>query len=129
MRWGRSIHDLGTIRLSWLELEAVIEHAPPGSAIRGLSDPISPYKTPEGQLIAAAVDTLAGANWQRSGGKGPKPRPLMERIKKEMDRARQDAAAPKDLQGMQDIRAELEARRKSAVDSGGKKEVRLNKRG
>lgn len=27
-------------------------------------------------LLAVAVDTLRGANWQRGGGKGTKPKPL-----------------------------------------------------
>lgn len=27
-------------------------------------------------LIATAVDVLAGANWQRGGGKGPRPQPI-----------------------------------------------------
>jgi hypothetical protein len=28
------------------------------------------------QLLAATVDALRGANWQRSGGKGAKPKPI-----------------------------------------------------
>lgn len=28
------------------------------------------------QLLAATLDTLRGANWQRSGGKGAKPKPI-----------------------------------------------------
>lgn len=27
-------------------------------------------------LLATTIDVLAGANWQRSGGKGPKPKPI-----------------------------------------------------
>ncbi|MGC4891090.1 hypothetical protein [Micromonospora sp. DT227] len=27
-------------------------------------------------LLAVVVDLLAGANWQRGGGKGPKPKPI-----------------------------------------------------
>jgi hypothetical protein len=30
---------------------------------------------PTEHLLAAAVDTLRGANWQRSGGKGSRPKP------------------------------------------------------
>ena len=30
----------------------------------------------EAQLMAFAVDALNGANWQRSGGKGSKPKPI-----------------------------------------------------
>lgn len=28
------------------------------------------------QLLAAAIDALRAANWQRSGGKGPYPKPV-----------------------------------------------------
>lgn len=31
--------------------------------------------TPESHLLAEVVDLLAGANWQRGGSKGPKPKP------------------------------------------------------
>lgn len=27
-------------------------------------------------LLATAVDALIGANWQRGGGKGPRPKPI-----------------------------------------------------
>lgn len=119
MERGRSIHDLGTIGLSWIELGAFVEHAPPGAAIRMLNDPLSAFRSPEGQLLSTAVDTLAGANWQRGGGKGPRPKPLMQRIQEEIDRARQDAAAPSSMEHMSAIRDELAARRRQAIDATG----------
>jgi hypothetical protein len=27
-------------------------------------------------MLAAVIDVLQGANWQRGGGKGPKPKPI-----------------------------------------------------
>lgn len=115
MERGRSIHDLGSIHLSWIELDAFIAHAPPGAAIRTLRDPLSAFRTAESQLLTTAVDTLTGANWQRGGGKGPRPVPLMKRLQQEIDRAKQDASAPASLEQMQQVRAELAARRKRAV--------------
>lgn len=114
---GRSIHDLGSIRMSWVELDAFLTHAPPGAAIRRLRDPLSEFKTAEGTLLSAAVDTLAGANWQRGGGKGPRPKPFLERAQQELDRRRQDASAPASLDQMAAIRAELSARRRRAVNA------------
>lgn len=32
--------------------------------------------SPEAHLLAAAVDVLRAANWQRGGGKGSRPKPL-----------------------------------------------------
>ena len=119
MERGRSIHDLGTIGLSWIELGAFVEHAPPGAAIRMLNDPLSAFRSPEGQLLSAAVDTLAGANWQRGGGRGPRPKPLMQRIQQELDRQKQDAAAPASVAQMTAIREELAARRRKSVSATG----------
>lgn len=115
IRWGRSIHELG-ISMSWLEIEAIVKHAPPGSAIREVADPISVYRTPESQLLSAAVDTLAGANWQRAGGKGPKPQPLMSRLKEQFDRERRHLSAPKSADALDAIRRKIAEKRKTAVD-------------
>lgn len=113
---GRSIHDLGTIRLSWLEFRAFLEHAPSTAAFRKLKDPLSPFKTPDGLMLSAAADALAGANWQRGGGKGPRPLPLLDRVKQQMDKARQDLHAPQSAEHMANIREELKARRKRSKD-------------
>lgn len=127
MERGRSIHDLGTIRLSWIELGALIAHAPPTAAIRMVKDPLSAFRTPESQLLSTAVDTLAGANWQRGGGKGPRPVPLMKRIQQELDRQRQDAAAPTSVAQMDEIRKRIAERRRKAVDAEGMTRAVKNK--
>ena len=119
MERGRSIHDLGSIRLSWVELAAFITHAPPTAAIRTLRDPLSAFRTAESTLLSTVVDTLAGANWQRGGGKGARPQPLMKRIQQELDRQKQDASAPASMEHMSAIRDELAARRRKAIDATG----------
>ena len=119
MERGRSIHDLGSIRLSWVELAAFITHAPPDAARRMLRDPLSAFRTAESTLLSTVVDTLAGANWQRGGGKGARPQPLMKRIQQELDRQKQDAAAPASMAQMTAIREELAARRRKSVSATG----------
>ncbi|KGF17361.1 hypothetical protein [Corynebacterium freneyi] len=119
MERGRSIHDLGSIRMSWVELGAFIAHAPPDSAIRMLRDPLSAFRTAESTLLSTVVDTLAGANWQRGGGKGARPQPLMKRIQQELDRQKQDASAPASVAQMTSIREELAARRRKSVAATG----------
>ena len=119
MERGRSIHDLGSIRMSWVELGAFIAYAPPDSAIRMLRDPLSAFRTAESTLLSTVVDTLAGANWQRGGGKGARPQPLMKRIQQELDRQKQDASAPASVAQMTSIREELAARRRKSVAATG----------
>lgn len=54
---------------------ALIEHLPAGSALWQELGYDGAW-TPETHLLAQAVDLLAGANYQRGGGKGEKPKPL-----------------------------------------------------
>lgn len=71
---------MGTQRLSWRDLQVVVEQAPPGSAIhravdteaaRWASGEVVPY------VLAHIADLLAAGNWQRAGRKNaPKPKPL-----------------------------------------------------
>lgn len=47
-----------------------------------------------GQLLYAIADTLANANWQRTGKKTGKPKPLAERLRTQAEAAsRAEAAA------------------------------------
>lgn len=73
---GRSLDDLGTDALTWVDVRAVVEHRPAVSALtRSIDGEDSLWGLPE-QLLAAIADLLAGANWQR-GGKGKRPEPIM----------------------------------------------------
>lgn len=111
MMIGRSIHDAGSPRLSWKELKAFITHAPQTSAIRYLADKMAPFRATEIQLLAVIGDTLAGANWQRGGGKGPRPRPLLETVEKQIRAAEQERNAPQSVREITSIRESLRKRR------------------
>ncbi len=52
-------------------------HLPVGSAVlRALDSEGRLQWTVTDYLLATVVDLLAGANWQRSGGKGSRPKPI-----------------------------------------------------
>lgn len=77
MRVGRSLDDLGTRRLSWLDLKAVVEHAGPGNAIDlAIHGERALYGL--GEVLALQIlNTLRDANWQRSGDESaPRPKHL-----------------------------------------------------
>ena len=71
---GLRLRWLGSERLTWGDLRAIVMHSGPKSALRralGNDWEVSDY------LLATVVDLLALANWQRQGKKGaPKPRPV-----------------------------------------------------
>lgn len=68
-----ALTDLGR-RLSWRRLLVLIRHLPPSSSVAVLTH--GPQWATGDYLLAAAVDALHGANWQRSGGKGSRPKPI-----------------------------------------------------
>lgn len=54
-----------------------MKYASPDSPIqRVLADNNEPIWGVSEYLLAAVLDTLAGANWQRGGGKGKRPQPV-----------------------------------------------------
>lgn len=69
--------ELGTERLSWVDLMVFIEHSPRESAMfRELNPEYAEWGVVE-HLLAASVDALNVANWQRQGRKNsPKPKPV-----------------------------------------------------
>lgn len=48
---------------------------PPTSRCRRIIDPALEWTTTD-YLLATVADVLNGANWQRSGGNGAKPKPI-----------------------------------------------------
>lgn len=70
------LRDLARGGLSWRRLEVLIGHLPREAAtVRALVGESADWGVTE-HLLAAAVDALHAANWQRSGRKGarrPKP--------------------------------------------------------
>ena len=111
LRMGRSIHELG-YSMSWIELRAVINHAGPCSELAKLGNPLSEYNSPELMLLRVIGDSLLGANWQRGGGKGARPTPIYEQLKRALRSEKQDRQAPKNLSEIEAIRAALLARKK-----------------
>lgn len=54
----------------------LLAHLPPDAATRRALDPENAGWGITEQLMAASVDALRGANWQRGGGKGSRPKPV-----------------------------------------------------
>jgi hypothetical protein len=62
--------------LTWRQLRSFLTHLPRESALaRKLLGDDAPWGLNE-QLLALAIDVLRQGNYQRAGGKGPKPKPL-----------------------------------------------------
>lgn len=62
--------------MTWRQLRSFLSHLPRESALaRDLLDDDVNWGLNE-QLLAMAIDVLRAANYQRSGGKGAKPKPL-----------------------------------------------------
>lgn len=74
---GLRIEDLGTPELSWLDVAATIHYRPLDSALsRSIDGEESLWGLAE-QLLAAIADRIEAGNWQRGGGKGSRPKPIM----------------------------------------------------
>lgn len=73
---GLRLRHLGTKRLTWRDLKVIIQQQPASSALFRAMNPEEHHWTLGNQLIAAAIDALHTANWQRAGDpKAPRPRP------------------------------------------------------
>lgn len=85
LRLGLRLRDIGTGRCDWSDVRAVVLHAGPTSAI---ARAIRGHDwTQDTALLAAAVDLLALANWQRQGKKtAPKPKPVPRPVPEGSDR-------------------------------------------
>lgn len=76
MQIGWSVWDIESQALSWFDLKCFVRFLPMDSALmRSLHGDDSYWGLKE-QLLAAAVDTLRVANWQRGEGKGDEPEPI-----------------------------------------------------
>jgi hypothetical protein len=74
--YGVDLADVVTGRMSPRRLASLVAGLPADSAtVRSTLGGDSLWGLPE-HLLARILDTLAGANWQRSGGKGPRPKPV-----------------------------------------------------
>lgn len=75
---GRSLDDLGSPGFSWLDLRALMLWSPTTSAYAraALGNDVAQAAQLDTQLLYLLVDLIAGGNWQRSGGKGSRPKPM-----------------------------------------------------
>lgn len=92
----------------------LIRFLPPEAAFWRALDPAREWST-EAHLLASVIDVLASANWQRSGSRGKRPKPI-ERPGMKRDRALDIAmdgfASPADFQAAWDrAKAERRARK------------------
>jgi len=71
---GWHLWQVGTPALSWVEFGVWFRFLPTDSqtfqAVKG------PQWSPEMHRLTDIAEILMGANWQRAGGKGSKPKPL-----------------------------------------------------
>lgn len=72
---GLRLEWLGSPVLSWRDLVVIIRESPRTSALSRSIHGEAAAWGPLEHLAAAQLDALNGGNWQRGGGKGPKPKP------------------------------------------------------
>lgn len=72
---GLRLPQLGSRKLSWRDLLIIVRFSGPDTAL---------FRSKHGeqwsitdQLLAAVANALHGANWQRGGGKGTRPKPII----------------------------------------------------
>lgn len=77
---GLRLDDLGTLALSWRDLYVIVHSLGPSSALmRKVQPELAAWASGMvlADLLAHAVDLLAGGNWQRAGKRtAPKPKPI-----------------------------------------------------
>lgn len=68
------IGDAGSNRLTWRRMWSLISNLPPEAATRRAVDPDGTGWGAAEYLLAVIADGVLGGNWQRSGGRGKKPK-------------------------------------------------------
>jgi hypothetical protein len=86
------ICELGGAQLSWRRFVTLLHHLPPESATARLQR--GGEGTVTNELLAVIASNIAAGNWQRSGGKGQRPRPIRLNGEADPDRARMGTAVP-----------------------------------
>ena len=105
---GRSLDDLGDT-LSWWDLVCVLRWHRHDSAVSRLKFPETWWRTIEVDLAALQVDALRGGNWQRGGGQGQNPDPILGPWPTDQEALPAEPAKPK--MTATEIRDELAKRR------------------
>jgi len=99
------VRDIGDA-LSWPEFRAFINNLEPSSrsALYRAQYPKSWWWTPEMDFLAAITHAVQSANWQRGGGRGPRPKPM-----KRPKEARKKTAKTVDPQSGNELAAKKQA--------------------
>lgn len=98
--------------MSWVELRSFVNHLGRASAFYRARHPKSWWYTPEVAVMEKIAYLLACANWQRSGGKGERPKPPTPPVDRDPTiTSKDEVAARKRRQGehMRKRRAEIAA--------------------
>lgn len=66
----------GTDRLSWRDLSVIIRRSGQDSSLALQEQGEAALWSVSDHLLAGILDALHGANWQRSGSKGQRPKPV-----------------------------------------------------
>jgi len=76
IRHGHRLRDYPSRRYNWRDLWVIVRMVPRDSPLARLTHPVETAWDTKDHLLAAAVDALNAANWQRGGGKGRRPKPI-----------------------------------------------------
>lgn len=76
MQIGQRVRNVGTLAFTWGDLWDFCHYAPSSSNLAYELHGTAVVWTVTDHLLAAAVDALNAANWQRGGGKGSRPKPI-----------------------------------------------------
>lgn len=92
------LSDIG-LKFPWTDLRDFIENLPPTgeSALYRAQFPRSWWWTPDHDFASAVLSTLRWGNWQRGGGKGPKPEPVKKPKEKRKPRVKADPVSADEL--------------------------------
>lgn len=71
-----ALSDLGTPALTWRRLGVLLRQLPIEARTVRITVGDQALWSQETYMLANVVDLLSGANWQRGGGKGRKPKPM-----------------------------------------------------
>lgn len=111
------LRDIGET-LSWSELKAFIAGLPAGgeSALFRVLNPKSWWWTPQIDFLAAVLFAVQVANWQRSGGKGAKPKMMTRPV--DAKKGRNAPTSKDELAARRRKLAEAQERNRKRVSNG-----------
>lgn len=114
--YGMSVAECRERGLPLREVAAMATHLPPDSATARAINPPTGWGITE-YLLAAAVDALHAANWQRGGGRGPRPTPVERPGVTDQSTETQRIGASEGFDSIEEMDAWFAARRAKAVTS------------